>query len=140
MFRKILVGFDGSDGSWRALRAAILLTREQEAELWALSVEGQIPHFAATVDEVEEEKEFANHYYESLQEQAKKMASESGVALHIDIKAGHVAQTVVRFAEQEGFDLIVMGHSGHSGVWANFLGTTTEKVSRHAPCSVLIVR
>jgi len=42
---------------------------------------------------------------------------------------------------QEGkFDLILVGHSGLSGVWAKFLGTTAEKVSRHAPCSVLIVR
>ena len=37
-------------------------------------------------------------------------------------------------------DLILVGHSGLSGVWAAFLGTTAEKVSRHAPCSVLIVR
>lgn len=140
MFRKILVAFDGSEGSWRALTAAIALAREQGTELWALSVEDRLPHLAATVGEMDEEKEFANHYYAGLQEQARRMASESGVTLNTDIKAGHVEQTLVRSAEHGDFDLIVMGHSGHSGVWANFLGTTTEKVSRHAPCSVLIVR
>ncbi len=35
---------------------------------------------------------------------------------------------------------MLVGHSGLSGVWAALLGTTAEKVSRHAPCSVLIVR
>jgi hypothetical protein len=35
---------------------------------------------------------------------------------------------------------VVIGHTGHSGVWGLFLGTTAEKVSRHAACSVLIVR
>jgi nucleotide-binding universal stress UspA family protein len=36
--------------------------------------------------------------------------------------------------------LVVVGHTGHSGVWGRFLGTTAEKVSRHAAGSVLIVR
>lgn len=140
MFHKILAAFDGSTGSWRALRAAISLAQEQRAELWALSVEDHLPRFAATVGEMEEEKELANHRYAGLHRQATVLASEAGVALHTDIVAGHAAQAIVEYAAQGGFDLIVVGHSGHSGVWANFLGTTTEKVSRHAPCSVLIVR
>ena len=140
MFHKILVAFDGSEGSWRALRAAISLAQEYEAELWALSVEDRLPHLAATVSEMQGEKELANHYYEHTQEQAKALAAESGIALHTDISAGHVTQSVVKYAEQGGFDLLVMGHSGHSGVWGDFLGTTAERVSRHAPCSVLIVR
>jgi nucleotide-binding universal stress UspA family protein len=42
---------------------------------------------------------------------------------------------------QEGkLDAVLVGHSGLSGVWAKFLGTTAEKVSRHAPCTVIIVR
>jgi len=38
------------------------------------------------------------------------------------------------------YDLVVVGHAGHSHVWGSFMGTTAEKVSRHAPCDVLIVR
>jgi|GEM_PF-5930260 len=38
------------------------------------------------------------------------------------------------------YDLILVGHSGLSGVWAAFWGTTAEKVNRRAPCSILIVR
>lgn len=53
---------------------------------------------------------------------------------------GHPAQELVRAAEELGADLIVLGHSGHSAIWGTFLGTVTEKVSRHATCSVLIVR
>jgi len=54
---------------------------------------------------------------------------------------GHPAQTSVQVAEEGRFGLVLLGHSGLSGVWAKFLGTTAaEKVSRHAPCSVLIVR
>ena len=56
------------------------------------------------------------------------------------MRPGHPAQTIVEVAKEGKFDLILVGHSGLSGVWAAFLGTTAEKVSRHAPCSVLIVR
>lgn len=79
MFRKILVGLDGSQGSWRAFRAGLALAQEQRAALWVLSVEDRLPHFAATVGEMEEEKAFANHYYGRLQEEARGAASQVGV-------------------------------------------------------------
>jgi nucleotide-binding universal stress UspA family protein len=60
--------------------------------------------------------------------------------MQADIRAGHPAQEIVRAADDRGADLIVVGHSGHSWVWGRFLGGTAEKVSRHAVCSVLIVR
>ena len=140
MFAKILVAYDGSAGSERALAAAVQIARSQRADLWGLAVEDRLPRLAATVGEMEEEKELAGQFYKDHLEDARVLAADSGVALHAVVRPGHAAQTITEFAKEEGFDLIVLGHSGHSGVWANFLGTTTEKVSRHAPCSVLIVR
>jgi nucleotide-binding universal stress UspA family protein len=64
----------------------------------------------------------------------------SGVLVETEVLLGHPAQQIVQAAQEHHVDLIVVGHSGHSGVWGMFLGTTAEKVSRHAPCSVLIVR
>jgi hypothetical protein len=55
-------------------------------------------------------------------------------------RPGHPAQTIVQVAKKGKFDLILVGHSGLSGVGAAFWGTTAEKVSGHAPWSVLIVR
>jgi nucleotide-binding universal stress UspA family protein len=75
-----------------------------------------------------------------LLEEASSYAARRGVAIQTDIRAGHPAQEIVRAADDQGADLIVVGHSGHSGVWGRFLGGTAEKVSRHAACSVLIVR
>ncbi|MBI2863808.1 MAG: universal stress protein [Chloroflexi bacterium] len=140
MYGKILVAFDGSEGSWRALRAAIGLARDQSAELWALSVEEHLPHYAAAIGEFEEARAEKNEYFRKLHGQAIELAESDGVRLQSAVLPGHAVQTIVRFASQGGFDLIVMGHSGYSGVWGAFLGTTTDKVSRHAPCSVLIVR
>lgn len=57
-----------------------------------------------------------------------------------EVRLCHPAQQIVQAAQEHQVDLIVVGHGGHSGVWGMFLGTTAEKVSRHVPCSVLIVR
>jgi nucleotide-binding universal stress UspA family protein len=73
-------------------------------------------------------------------EAARAQAQEVGIDLKIIMRPGHPAKTIVLVAKEGKFDLVLVGNSGLSGVWAAFLGTTAEKVSRHAPCSVLIVR
>ena len=140
MFRKILLAYDGSEGANRALEAGIKLAQTHQAELWALAVEERLPRFSGTIDEVKEEKEFANRRYSQLLKTAQTRAKAAGVELKTILRAGHAAKTIVEVAKEGGFDAVLVGHSGHSEVWAAFLGTTAEKVSRHAPCSVLIVR
>jgi nucleotide-binding universal stress UspA family protein len=140
MFRKILLAYDGSEGANTALNAGINLAKIHQAELWAVAVQEKLPRFSGTIDEVQEEKQFANEQYGKLLEAAKVKAKAAGVELKALMRPGHPAQTVVAVAKEGKFDLVLVGHSGLSGVWAAFLGTTAEKVSRHAPCSVLIVR
>ncbi len=140
MFRKILVGLDGSAGSMRAMEVAAALAREFGAALHALSVIEPAARYAGTVGEVNEESEAAEAYMRQVQEHARQIAAEHGVSVEAKIVHGHTAQTLAEHTKTGGYDLIVLGHSGHSGVWGSFLGTTTDKVSRHAACSVLIVR
>lgn len=140
MFQKILLAYDGSSGAKRALDVALELAKGAGAELWALAVEERLPHYAATVDEVIEEKEFANHFYQESLSVAYLRALKAGVELKSEIRAGHAARTIVDFTKERGFDLVVLGSSGHSKAWVMFLGTTAEKVSRHVPCTVLLVR
>lgn len=140
MFRKILLAYDGSPGAKRALDAALELTHVSGAELWALAVEERLPHYAATIDEVEGAKEFANHFYQEAISVAYLRALKLGVELKSEIRAGHAARTIVDFTKEGGFDLVVLGSNGHSRAWTMFLGTTAEKVSRHVHCTVLLVR
>jgi nucleotide-binding universal stress UspA family protein len=140
MFQRVLVAYDGSDGAKKALDAAVGVARRDSAELIGLAIEAHLPHYGATVGEVEEERRFEEQACAQLLEEASSYAAERGVAMQADIRAGHPAQEIVRAADDQGADLIVVGHSGHSGVWGRLLGGTAEKVSRHAACSVLIVR
>jgi len=56
------------------------------------------------------------------------------------MRVGHAGQVLPHYALEVGADLLIIGHSGHSGIWGRLLGTTADKVVDHAPCSVLVVR
>jgi len=140
MYRKILVGFDGSEGSQAALVQALHLGKQLGAEVWALWVRGALPHYPETVDEVEQEKSAADSFRQKLTREADRMAKELGHEVHSVNRVGNPAKVITEFAEEGGFDVIVLGNRGHSGLWGRFLGHTTDRVSENASCSVLIVR
>jgi nucleotide-binding universal stress UspA family protein len=140
MFRRILVALDGSEGSQAALNVAIRFAADRGVVLLAVSVEEHLPHYAAMVGEVDEEKQAANHYFATLLSAARERASAAGVSLQAETLAGHAAKRIVEYAALRDVDLLVIGQSGHTGPWAQLLGTTADSVVRHAPCSVLVVK
>jgi nucleotide-binding universal stress UspA family protein len=140
LYHKILIPLDGSTGSWKAFDRAVVIAQDTQADLTALSVEEHLPHYAATVGEVDEEKAQENGYFANVHQQALARAQELGVALQTRIVAGHAAESIIRFARSGGFDLIVISHIGRSGVWGVLLGSTTSRVVDHAHCDVLVVR
>ncbi|MBX5490887.1 MAG: universal stress protein [Chloroflexi bacterium] len=139
-FRKILVGFDGSAGARRALAQALRLATSDGATVHVLTVIEHLPRYAATVSEMDDALAEAERQVALLQAEARRAADLARVPIESVRRAGHPAKTLVDYAREGGFDLLVLGHAGHSSVWGSFLGTTCDKVVRHAPCSVLIVR
>lgn len=140
MFSKILLCFDGSEGAKRAAEAVLKLATEQEAFVQLLSVVEHLPHYAATVGETDEEVDRATSYFQEGQKPILERAAQLGVMIESKTVVGNAPQAIVHAADEGGFDLVAMGHSGHSEIWGRFMGTTADKVTRHAPCSVLIVR
>jgi nucleotide-binding universal stress UspA family protein len=140
MFTKILVGLDGSPGSLRAMDAAAEIAQKFGATLHALSVIEPAARYAGTVGEVDEELTAAETYFRGIHEQARQIAAAHNLTLDVEVRHGHAAQTLADVTREGEYDLVVLGHSGLSRVWGSFLGTTTDKVSRYAACSVLIVR
>ncbi len=139
-YKRILVPLDGSQGAWKAFRKALLMAEEMNAEIAVLSVEERLPKYAATVGEVDEELERENEYFARLQNDARQLARERGIELPAETVIGHAARAIVEYAGEHDFDLIVMGHIGHSGLWGTLLGSTTDRVVEQAPCDVLVVR
>jgi nucleotide-binding universal stress UspA family protein len=140
MFKRILVGNDGSEEAKKALRVAIDVAKHYGAELHSLSVEEDLPKYAATVGEVLEAKVERNGYFGRVNQEAKEMASREGIALHTEVCAGHEVETFVDYVKEHPFDLVVIGFMGHSKIYGRFWGSTSQNLARLLPCTVMIVK
>jgi nucleotide-binding universal stress UspA family protein len=140
MFKKILVGYDGSKGGKAALQRAAVMAKESNAQLTALWVREPLPRHSDLPGEYEEEAGAADEYFKERRKEVQEVAAQHGVAIRCESRAGHAAKTILKFADEGGFDLIVIGHSDHSELWGRLLGDTADRISDHARCSVLIVK
>jgi nucleotide-binding universal stress UspA family protein len=140
MFKKILVGYDDSKSARRALERAAALAKEFGAELSAIWVREPLPRHSDLPGEFEEESEAAQKYLKVRQQEIREFSAQQKLEIKCESRSGHPAKTIVGFAGENGFDLIVIGHSDHSGLWGRLLGDTADRISDQAHCSVLIVK
>jgi len=140
MFRKILVANDGSAGARRALELAADLAAHYGAELHSISVEEDLPRYAATIDEVDAVKEQKNHFFEQVNREADVIAAARSVDLQPHVIPGHEVETIINFCRDGGFDLLVVGFMGHSRIYERIWGSTSQTLTRLAPCSVLVAK
>jgi nucleotide-binding universal stress UspA family protein len=138
-FDRILVAIDGSKGSQHALTKALELASVTGANLTALAVEGPLPAYAATIGEVDEVKRQKDSFFTKVAAAAQDQAEAADVELEVEIRAGHAAELITRYAQECHADLIVVGHKGH---FLNdyLLGSTADRVAHHAHCPVMIVK
>jgi len=137
--KKILLGLDGSKGSFKALEEAVALAKEFGAELHTISVE-EIPHYAGTVGEVVETKDLADHKFHEAIVQARAMAHREGIEIQAHVIVGHEVKTILEFVKSHGFDLLVVGFMGHSAIYDRMMGSTCQSLVRLAPCTVMVVK
>jgi nucleotide-binding universal stress UspA family protein len=140
MFRKILIAYDGSDGAKAALRVGIGLAKSLRAELHSVSVEEHLPHYAATIGEVQDAKERVDEYFRVLTKEARDQAALDGVELVTMIRQGHEVECIVSYAGEGGFDLLLAGYHGHSRIFERVMGSTAQSIIRLSPCSVLLAK
>ena len=140
MFQKILVGYDGSKGGKAALAHATDLARQSSGGVTVLWVREPLPRHSDLPGEFEGEAEAADEYFAARKKEVAHVAAQAGLAIACAVRRGHPAKTIVGFAKDGGFDLVVIGHSDHSELWGRLLGDTADRISDHAHCSVLIVK
>jgi nucleotide-binding universal stress UspA family protein len=140
MFRKILLAHDGSDGSQKAFDKAVELATKLRAELHMISVEEDLPRHAQTMDEVREEKGVEDTYFGELTALSRRRAAIRGINLKCSIVQGHEVKAIVDFVRQGGFDLLVVGFTGHSKIYDHLWGGTSQNLTRLASCSVLVIK
>ncbi|MGB9826627.1 MAG: universal stress protein [Desulfofundulus sp.] len=139
MYNKVLVAYDGSPYSKRALSAGIELARGSGSELHAAAVVN-LPDYAGTVAEVDDMVTRAREFFEKKMADAVSRAAAKNVKLTTHLIFGHVGETLVRFARENNFDLIVVGTHGWSTIKKLVMGSVSSYVIHHATCDVLVAK
>ena len=140
MFRKILVGNDGSDGARKALRTALALAARDGAELHEISIEEHLPRYGALMGEVVEAKQEAREFFHRVTQEAEAAAATQGLRLTSHVVPGHPVEAITKFAQDGGFDLLIVGFTGHSNIFGRIWGGTSQNLVRLSPCTVLVVK
>ena len=146
MIRSIVVGTDGSDTARKAVQEAADLAAQLGAAMDIVS--------AYTPVSTQRLREEARQAPEDLQwmvtpredvdaklRDAQELCEAAGVTdVTVHAREGDPADAILDVAEEHACDLIVVGNKGMAGAKRFLLGSVPNKVSHHAPCSVLIVR
>lgn len=135
--KTIVVGYDGTEASQRALARAGELAKAFGSSVVVTSVSSVMTGTSrggGSVDPTDSPEE-----HDALLEDARGKLSEAGVAAESVLGVGDPAEAIVALAEERGADLIVVG-TREPGFWERLLGNSVSaSVQRHARCDVLIV-
>jgi nucleotide-binding universal stress UspA family protein len=145
MFDSMVVGTDGSETAQEAVRQAAELAARLGAKVHLVSAFEPVPEGRLREERQQvpgdlqwmvNPREDVNN---TLEEAAKGMR-EQGVEVLTHPREGDPADAILDVAEEQGADLIVVGNKGMTGAKRFLLGSVPNKVSHHAPCSVMIIR
>jgi nucleotide-binding universal stress UspA family protein len=141
MYRRILVPLDGSKLAEVAIPHAMMLAKQFEAEVVLLMVLGPLPEPSMAGRRVVRSAEIAStQLAQSYLEGVASPLRQEGAKVSTKTTEGKPYIEIVRFAEQESIDLIVMSTRGHSGLSRWLLGSVADRVARGATVPLLLVQ
>jgi nucleotide-binding universal stress UspA family protein len=145
LFGSIVVGTDGSDTARQAVRQATELARSVGARIELVSAYEPVSDARLREESIHvpEDLQWMVNPRGDVQAMLERAAAEiraGGVEVEVFARQGDPADAILDVAEERGSDLIVVGNKGMTGAKRFLLGSVPNKVSHHAPCSVLIIR
>jgi nucleotide-binding universal stress UspA family protein len=145
MFKSIVVGTDGSETAAQAVRQAVELASAVGATIELVSAYEPVPAQRLREERLQapEDLQWTINPREDVDATlaaAAEAARAGGVDANVYPRQGDPADAILDVAEEREADLIVVGNKGMTGAKRFLLGSVPNKVSHHAPCSVLIIR
>lgn len=138
VFRRILVGFDGSADAQRALRVAIALAADLQGEAHVLLVVQPAAH----AETPEERAQAARYETENLSRGLSDVQNQTQHRWEVTtdvVFADDPAHAIAAYAEEHGYDLLVVGSHGREQPTHRGVGQSVEALLRHHPCPLLVV-
>ena len=149
-FHKILVPTDFSEASNRALEYAFTFASALDIELLVLHVvDGRTWRSMAYAFDPPNEDIYRNMSQEDMAAEVRKVLEEEKkkgitydrtLSVTTMVREGVAGDQIIKTAQKEKVDFIIMGARGISALADLVLGSVADKVSRHAPCPVFLIR
>jgi nucleotide-binding universal stress UspA family protein len=145
MFDSMVVGTDGSETAKEAVRQATDLAERLGAVIHLVSAYEPVPEGRLREERQQVPDDLAwmvnpREDVSSTLDQAAEAIKKQGVEVETYAREGDPADAILDVAEEQDADLIVVGNKGMTGAKRFLLGSVPNKVSHHAPCSVMIIR
>ena len=145
MFDSIVVGTDGSETANEAVRQATELAKAVGSSIDLVSAYEPVSsaRLREEAQQVPKDMEWMVNPREDVDATLKTAAEqveEAGVEVQTFAREGDPADAILDVAEERNAGLIIVGNKGMTGAKRFLLGSVPNKVSHHAPCSVLIIR
>jgi nucleotide-binding universal stress UspA family protein len=143
---KILLATDGSRYTEAATQSMISLFRPQDSEILVLQVVEPVvfstpPQMAAGyAPEMSERLQGQINDAKDAVARTAEVLRAAGFKTETSVVESEIRTGILDAAAEWNADLIVLGSHGEKGLRKFFLGSVSESIARHAPCSVLIVR
>jgi nucleotide-binding universal stress UspA family protein len=138
-YKSILVPFDGSQFSKKALNRACAVAKAEGSGVTVLYV---IPRYEEMIGFIKNDAIRQSLQQEALKiiDSAKDLAGRDGITVNAVVEDGYPSDSIIGSAIKLQTDLIIIGSYGWKGINKAVMGSTTERVIMDAPCPVLAVR
>lgn len=137
-YQKILVALDGSKNSIRGLNQAIYLARQCQAIITGIYVIPRAPHPAFRSPRYPEKPRLQGA--QNIMDFAKRYCAQNGIMFEQKIVFGDTGYTIVKFAKDKNFDVIIIGARGMSAIKEVFLGSVSNYVLHKTKLPVLVIK
>jgi nucleotide-binding universal stress UspA family protein len=142
MFKRILVAYDDSPESGRALLTGIRLAKSLNAELRVVAVQERLPLLTAYSEvgapgETRLLREETSDFYLTLLNNAQRTAREEGLVLLTELVEGHEVQALAEYVERTHSDLLILGIHRHASLLGRLWDHTPQDLSQQVASSIL---
>ena len=142
---RILCPIDFSEVSLNALEFGVAIAEKEQGMITLLNIFtpqdfDKILDAKDIKEEYDKLLELAETKLKAISEEIMKMSKRKGLkACDYKLESGKIVDVLERIAKEEGYDLIVVGTTGHSAYDKKYLGGQAEKIMRHTCCPVMTV-
>lgn len=141
LYQNIVIATDGSENSRKAISCGIKIAKLSGATVYIIHV---VDTLSVVSDLWTAGKEMIHEMMirdgKKILSEARKTIEDSGVKVKDVLLDGHPGEEIIRFAENNNMDLIVVGTLGATGLEKFLMGSVAEKVVRLSKVPVLVVR